>query len=89
MKINIKAGNTDKKYLVGDIIVTKSGEPHFIYKDPSTAKYSLLNCKMDTWASGSFDTLNDLIDDLERWTTFKHYSKNEYQLELVPVGVEN
>ncbi|MBO1583031.1 hypothetical protein [Bacillus sp. XF8] len=88
MKINIKVETKKEKYLVGDVIVTSSGVPKFIYKDPSTRKYSLLDYRMDAWASGCFDTIDDLVEDLKNWTTFKHYSKHEYQLELVPVGVE-
>ncbi|HHT7137998.1 MULTISPECIES: hypothetical protein [Bacillus cereus group] len=86
MKINIKVETKNKKYSVGDIIVTNSNETHFIYKDPSTSKYSLLNCSMDTWASGSFETIDKLLEDLRSWTNFKHYPKREYQLELVPMN---
>lgn len=90
MKININVETKDRKYSVGDIIVPARTEtPHFIYKDPSTNKYSLVSDCMSTWASGRFDDLDNLIEDLKRWTEFKHYPKSEYQLELVPVGVEN
>ncbi|EOW9529877.1 hypothetical protein ACO11K_003641 [Bacillus cytotoxicus] len=84
MDIKIKLENKKTKYLVGDIIVINSGEIFFIYSDPSTGKYSLLNCKMDTWASGCFDSIDDLMENMKNWTTFQHYSANEYQLELVP-----
>lgn len=89
MDINIKVETKKEKYSVGDIIVTNSGTPHFIYKDPSTAKYSLVSDCMSTWASGRFDTLENLVEDLKRWTEFKHYPKSEYQLELVPIKTEN
>ncbi|KZD53649.1 MULTISPECIES: hypothetical protein [Bacillus cereus group] len=89
MKVNIKVQEKDEKYSVGDVIVTGSGAPHFIYKDPSTGKYSLLGSSMGSWASGCFDTLDNLITDLKRWTEFKHYPKSEYQLELVPIKTEN
>ncbi|MBG9716643.1 hypothetical protein [Bacillus cereus] len=83
MKINIKVDNKKQKYLVGDIIVTNSNEIYFIYKDPATSRYSLLNCNMDTWASGSFETTDELFEDLRSWTNFNHYPKSEYRLELV------
>ncbi|MDA2309918.1 hypothetical protein [Bacillus cereus group sp. MYBK35-2] len=85
MKININVETKDRKYSVGDIIVpVRTGTPHFIYKDPSTNKYSLVSDCMSTWASGCFDDLDNLIEDLKRWTEFKHYPKSEYQLDLVP-----
>ncbi|ARX69758.1 hypothetical protein [Bacillus thuringiensis] len=86
MKINIKVETKKEKYSVGDIIVTNSNETHFIYKDPATSRYSLLNCNMDTWASGSFETMDKLFEDMRSWTNFKHYPKSKYQLELVPTN---
>ncbi|AXQ67843.1 hypothetical protein KIOSHI_225 [Bacillus phage Kioshi] len=86
MKINLPKEVIKRNYNVGDIIVPgySSGAAYFIFKNPATHEYSLLKQDMSTFYTGRFSSLHALMNHLEnKGDGFKHYPRDEYDLNLV------
>lgn len=83
MNIIIEEKPKELSYQVGDIIVVRSGT-YIIYQVPNKAQYHLLSNKFKTWANGTWDDINDMVNSIKlNNEIFQHYSKDEYELKLV------
>lgn len=70
-------------YQVGDVIKSRN-DIYIIYKVPNKDEYHLISDDFKSWANGTWDAINEMIDDLKRHnSSFQHYSKDEYELKLV------
>ncbi|QVW29008.1 cell wall hydrolase [Bacillus phage SWEP1] len=83
MDIIIEARQKIAVYQAGDIIESR-GDIYIIYKVPNKDEYHLVDSNFKSWANGTWDDINEMIDDIQRNNpTFRHYSKDEYDLKLV------
>lgn len=82
MNIVIKEQPKVIGYQVGDIIVVRSGT-YIIYKVPNKEEYHLVSTNFNSWANGTWHDINDMVNNIKRNNeTFRHYSKDEYELLL-------